>query len=297
MSNTAIEETLALVGTLRDIAEEQGFEKVENSLESKGRFIEIVTEITERIAGMENLVGGEEEREKEKNAETAAFAALGKAAAEVGYRMNNLLALLATRMELAEICAKSGDLKKSLSNLGLAREYLTRVETMAVRLIDCTGHPSQPLRSDISEVVQATVSFTRLLSAYENIEFDVDLATDLPPLSIDVARWQQLVLSLLANAADAVGHRKGEGGRIRITTMYNTTEDRIIFTMEDMGRGIAPDDIALVFEPGFTTKGPRREGLGLTTSRRIVEEAGGEIFIESEQGKGTTVRIIMPVSH
>ncbi|MBN1825657.1 MAG: hypothetical protein JW958_05260 [Candidatus Eisenbacteria bacterium] len=293
MSQANIEETLALVGSLRDLAE--GRAPATGGDESqRRRLLRIVEEISDRLSHLEEPSDGEAE---EGGAETnlACLAALGKTAGDVGYRLNNLLAVLATRLEIAELCARGGEGEKVLSNLGLARDYLGKIETLAVRLIDFTGHPSRPLRSDLNEIVEATVAFARLLGPYENIEFDLDLAADLAPISLDPARWQQLLLSLFDNAADAVGRRKGEGGRIRAVTANDPAGDRVVLTVQDMGRGIAPGDLPRVFDPGFTTKGSRREGLGLVSCRRIVVEAGGEIAIESAAGRGTTVTVLIPV--
>lgn len=291
MTQADIEETRALVGSLRDIAEERS---AAAEGDQNRRLLRIVEEISDRLGRLG------EEREEEAvdpggaEARLIRLAALGRTAGEVGYRMNNLLAVLATRLQIAELCARGGEEEKVLANLARAREYIGGVETLAVRLIEFSGHPSRPLRGDLNEIVEATVAFARLLGPYENIEWELDLAPDLAPVSIDPARWQQLLLSLFDNSADAVGRRKGEGGRIRVATCNDPAGGRLLLTVQDRGRGIDPVDLPLVFDAGFTTKGPRREGLGLATCSRIVEEAEGRIGIESVPGEGTTIRIELP---
>ena len=292
MTHADIEETLALVGSLRDFAE--GSSSHAGEEDQKRRLLGIVEEISDRLSRLE--AGAADRSDSDgADAQLIRLAALGKTAGDVGYRINNLLAVLATRLEIAELCARGEDKEKVLSNLRLAREYLGKIETLGVRLIDFTGHPNRPLRSDLNEIVEATVAFARLLGPYENIEFEIDLAPDLAPVSVDPARWQQLLLSLFDNAADAVGRRKGEGGRIRVSTANEPAGERVILTVQDRGRGIDPVDLPRVFDPGFTTRGARREGLGLVNCRRIVEEAEGEIGIESVTGQGTLVRALIPV--
>ena len=67
--------------------------------------------------------------------------------------------------------------------------------------------------------------------------------------------------------------------------------------MRDTGKGISAEDLPRIFEPGFTTKGAGvGTGLGLSIVRRIVEDHHGKIEVESEVGKGTTVRVILPVA-
>jgi signal transduction histidine kinase len=69
----------------------------------------------------------------------------------------------------------------------------------------------------------------------------------------------------------------------------------VAISISDTGRGIRPEDLKNIFDPFFTTKEPGKgTGLGLSVSRAIVEGAGGEILIESEEGKGSTFTVILP---
>lgn len=294
MSHTDIVEALALVGDLRILARDADLGVPEKEVEARRRLLAITDEISRRLAELEGPAEGGATDGDDRRIEEKRLAALGRVTAEVGYQINNLLALLATRMELADLCLREGDSKRALSNFCLARDYLHQVETLSVRLMDFSGAPARPLRSDLNEIVRATVDFVRLLDPYENIEFETELAGDLPQVIVDPARWQQLLLSLIANAADAVGRRKGEGGRIRVATTHRSADARVVLTVRDEGRGIAAEDLPRVFDPGFTTKGCSREGLGLSTCKRIVEEGGGSIEIVSEGGRGTTVILTIP---
>ncbi|MFH1278881.1 MAG: ATP-binding protein [Candidatus Eisenbacteria bacterium] len=295
MSHTDIMEALALVGNLRNLAQEVDLGVPEKEVEARRRLLAITDEISRRLAELDRPSSGESPEGDDRRIEEGRLAALGRVTAEVGHQMNNLLAILATRMELADLCLQEGDSERALSNFRLARDYLHQVETLAVRLMNFSGAPARPQRSDLNEIVRATIGFARLLDSYENIDFETELAGDIPQLIVDPARWQQLLLSLIANAADAVGRRKGEGGRIRVDTKHLSAESRIALTVRDEGRGIAAENLPHVFEPGFTTEGCSREGLGLATCRRIVEEAGASIDIESEWGRGTTVTISIPI--
>ncbi|RPJ46451.1 MAG: hypothetical protein EHM19_04175, partial [Candidatus Latescibacterota bacterium] len=178
--------------------------------------------------------------------------ALGRVTAEVGYQLNNLLALASTRIDLVEIALRAEDEAKAIQNSRLAREYLKQVEALAVRLMDLSEQPAQTMRGDLNGIVRNTVSFARLLSAYEHIDFELDLTAELPPVLVDPARWQQLLLSLFANAAEAVGRRKGEGGRIRIATSVDFARAHVLLFVRDEGRGIASQHLPHVFEAGFT---------------------------------------------
>ncbi|MFH1680033.1 MAG: ATP-binding protein, partial [Candidatus Eisenbacteria bacterium] len=284
MNHTDITEALALVGNLRNIARDGDLGVPKKETEARRRLLAITDEISRRLSELDRPSEDGAAAEGDRGVEEKRLAALGRVTAEVGHQINNLLALLATRMDLADLCLQEGDAERALSNFRLARDYLHQVETMAVRLMDFSGVPARALRSDMNEIVRATVGFARLLDPYENIDFETELAGDLPPVIVDPARWQQLLLSLIANAADAVGRRKGEGGRICVATNHRSSDSRVVLTVRDEGMGITNDDLPRIFEPGFTTKGCSREGLGLATCKRIVEETGGSIDIVSERG-------------
>ncbi|MBM3321467.1 MAG: hypothetical protein FJY73_12400 [Candidatus Eisenbacteria bacterium] len=296
MARSEIRETLALVGDLRELATQGKLGETEREVATKQRLLKIAAEISACLARFEERQAPAAARAVNADPETREIrlTALGRVTAEVGYQLNNLLALASTRLELIDISLRAGDREKALANSALAREYLRQVEVLALRLTDFSEQPVQSMRSDLNRIVRNTVSFVRLLAPYENIEFETNLGGDLPAVFLDPPRWHQLLLSLFANAADAVGRRKGEGGRIRVSTAVDPSTGRIVLRVRDEGRGIAPQDLPRLFEPGFTTKGAGREGLGLTTCRRIVEEAGGTIALASEPGRGTTVTITLP---
>ncbi|MHC4134163.1 MAG: sensor histidine kinase [Planctomycetota bacterium] len=103
----------------------------------------------------------------------------------------------------------------------------------------------------------------------------------------------QVFVNLIKNALDAV---EPLGARGLVKVCVRRDEDTIDASVADNGIGVAPDDLLRVFEPFFTTKEVGRgTGLGLPISARIVERCGGAIRIESEQGKGTTVYVTLPV--
>src|SRR5581483_11453557 len=102
---------------------------------------------------------------------------------------------------------------------------------------------------------------------------------------------ETLLLILLSNALDAIAN----GGRITIE-LHNGEDERLGIVIADDGCGIAPGDQTRIFEPFFTTKPiGKGTGLGLAIARNIVAEHGGDITVESEQGKGTRVFVRVPI--
>ncbi len=291
MAHSEIDTTRSLLHDLQVIVRGDSIAAAEKDVQTKRKLLSVASELSERL---ENLGNRLRRSPSPEAVPTARLTALGRATAEVGYRINNLLSVLTARIEVTEVCLDTGDAARAMRNVRIAQEQCRQLQTLAVALIDLSGEREHRFRSDLNELIRGTVHFVRLLGPYENIEFDLSLAADLAPLSLDPARWQQLLLSLFSNAADAVGKRRGEGGRIHVSTGNLPSGKRVELIVEDEGRGIAPDDLPRIFDPGFTTKGTGREGFGLTACRSIVEETGGTIRVESARGKGTKVVLTLP---
>ncbi len=113
---------------------------------------------------------------------------------------------------------------------------------------------------------------------------------DIPRVECYPNQLNQTFMNLLVNASQAIDGP----GKIWIRT--SVRGDRVVVEIRDSGKGIPPENLEKVFDPGFTTKGSGvGTGLGLSIVRQIIEDHGGEIELESRLGKGTTFRLILPV--
>jgi len=122
-----------------------------------------------------------------------------------------------------------------------------------------------------------------------NIKLIKEYADTLPLVEIDMDQMKQVFLNLLNNALQSMP----KGGTIRLKTFYRVPEDVIIVEIIDTGSGIPPEDLKRIFDPFFTTRA-EGTGLGLSISQRIIEAHGGRIEAESELGKGSIFRVILP---
>ncbi len=138
---------------------------------------------------------------------------------------------------------------------------------------------------DVSRTIESALTITRA-QIVERADFDLDLAADLPLVSMDDGRLGQVVVNLLVNAAQAIAEARAQrgsmpaGDRVRVATRHDG--DSVEIVVQDTGIGIKPELIERVFVPFFTTKlSGAGMGLGLAISRSIVEAAGGTIVVES----------------
>ncbi|HET9800848.1 MAG TPA: ATP-binding protein, partial [Chthoniobacterales bacterium] len=120
-----------------------------------------------------------------------------------------------------------------------------------------------------------------------DIVVEQELRSDLPLIDIDRDQMKQAFYNVIKNSFEAMKSR----GILRIRTDKDDSHVMIKFT--DTGGGISPENLSHVFEPYFTTKSSGT-GLGLLIVRRIVREHGGELSIESSEGKSLTVTIRLP---
>jgi CheY-like chemotaxis protein len=156
---------------------------------------------------------------------------------------------------------------------------------------------------DLNEIVEQTERMLRPLIG-ETIELTLLLARDLGRVRADAGQLQQVLMNLAVNARDAMH----TGGRLTIRTENVTvTEakgppehplakgDYVELSISDTGMGISAEMLPHLFEPFFTTKEPGKgTGLGLASVHGIVEQAGGHIFVETELGRGSTFRVLLP---
>jgi len=182
---------------------------------------------------------------------------------------------------------------EALSELGeIVTEGLERTSRLVGDLRDFAapgGRSSS--RIDIARGVRSTLQLVRHLFHQAGVELRDELAPDLPLLEGDPRALNQVFLNLLKNAAEAF-----EGQRGRVDVRARVEGGTVVVEIQDDGPGIAPELRDRLFEPFFSTKpAGRGTGLGLSISQRIVAEHGGTIELDSEQGRGTTARVRLPV--
>ncbi len=120
-----------------------------------------------------------------------------------------------------------------------------------------------------------------------NIEIKSYLPADLPPVALDADLFKQALLNLLLNAQQAMP----DGGELTIQAAADG--DGVSLSVIDTGKGMTPEVAAKVFRPFFSTR-PGGTGLGLATTRKIVEAHGGTIEVQSEVGRGSKFTIRLP---
>lgn len=220
--------------------------------------------------------------------------ALGAMAAGVAHEFNNILAIVLGKVQL--LLARTQDES--------VREPLAQVEEAAWRAADtvrrlqgfaATRTTEPAIAVDVNTLVHDAVTLTRGLWKDEAeargvaIEVVTDLE-DVPPVRGSAVELREAVTNLLLNAIDAMPR----GGRLRLAT--RTERDGVRLTVSDSGEGMSDEVRRRIFDPFFSTRSPRRSGLGLSVVHGIVYRHGGRIEVDSAPGRGTTVTLWLPAA-
>jgi len=142
--------------------------------------------------------------------------------------------------------------------------------------------------SDLNQVVSNLLDFVRYELEEANVVLAEELAENLPPLMLDEKYLKQAILNIIKNAISAMP----QGGTLSVATERNG--DEAILRITDTGEGMSDEVLAKIFEPYFTTR-DFGSGLGLTLVYKVVKEHMGEIAVSSQEGRGATFTITLPI--
>ena len=143
---------------------------------------------------------------------------------------------------------------------------------------------------DVNRVVNDVLDLTAKLLGQRKIVVRRKLAADLPSTTGSARMLEEMFMNLVMNAKDAMP----DGGELTITS--TRSDGRIRVDVADNGIGMSPEVRARVFEAFFTTKGEQGSGLGLNICRQIVVDHGGQLSVESVEGEGTTITVLLPIA-
>ncbi|AGL00271.1 two-component system sensor histidine kinase NtrB [Desulfoscipio gibsoniae] len=149
---------------------------------------------------------------------------------------------------------------------------------------------SKRTQCSISKIITDVVMLVESEAFLRKLDINVDIATDIPAIVGDSDQLKQVFLNIFKNAFDALPH----GGKISLQTSWDRHQECVQVIIKDTGTGMDEQTIASIFDPFFTTK-ESGTGLGMFIIKKIIDNHGGRIEVQSEQEKGTTVTVLLPV--
>ncbi len=257
-------------------------------IEGRRALVSIIRDITERKqAEVEN-------QELRSKAEMSSrLAAVGEMAAGIAHEINNPLTGV---IGFAELLLDKPDLPGDiLEEIKIIHSGSQRVKDVVKRMLTF-ARQTKPVRTltSITELIDNTLDLRSYVLRTANIEVVKDYEPNLPWITVDPGQMQEVFLNLIVNAEYAM---KKANGRGKLTVKAVRLDKSIRISIIDDGPGISKEHLAKLFQPFFTTKAiGEGTGLGLSLSHGIISEHGGTIGAVSEEGKGATFTIELPIN-
>lgn len=216
------------------------------------------------------------------------LAVIGQLAAGVAHEIGNPLTSISSIVQLLQRKVNEEFVNEQLANI---RSNIDRISKIVRELVDFSrppGHERSVIQ--ITDVIKTAIGIVKYDKRVRKVEFDTQLASDLPRISLVPDQILQVFINILFNALDAI-----EGnGKIKVKTYHNN--DSIFIEIKDNGCGMDKETISKIFDPFFTTKEVGKgTGLGLSVSYGIIKKFKGDILVQSEVKKGSTFTIKLPV--
>ncbi len=261
-------------------------------------------------------------RSEQETFRSEKLATVGRLAAGVAHEVGNpLMAIRGYAEHLLRHRPPAGEVEECLAKLV---EETGKMENIVRGLLSVASPGGARKGStDMNAVARESVEMLSYRNLFRGVEVHLECG-DVPRAAILEDRFRQVFLNLVINAVDAMQGR----GRLTVRTWvmdawspggrralrrragdppgWDSTPLRasgvgagqgVALCVSDTGGGISPENLPLVFDPFYTTKEPGKgTGLGLSVSRTLVEGVGGEIRVESEEGKGATFTVVLPVA-
>ncbi|MBS3976715.1 MAG: response regulator [Syntrophomonadaceae bacterium] len=214
---------------------------------------------------------------------------IGEVAAGAAHEIRNPLTSI---KGFAQLLAKELAGNPKGKYLDIILEELERINKLLKTLMNLAKpHPPQVGKTSSAQLISELEELLRGETLLRDISLTIDCEGNLPDLSADCEQIKQVLINALLNALEATQ----AGGSIVVGAKKNNEPDWLTLYVKDTGRGIPAHLLPQVFDPFFTTK-LEGTGLGLFLCRQIVENHGGRISIESQEGQGTTLFVHLPVN-
>ena len=218
------------------------------------------------------------------------LATVGRMAAHITHEIRNPLASLGLNVELLgdEVGPDNQEARKLVTSIGKEVDRLSEITETYLRFVRL---PKPKLeRLDLGGLATSVIEFAGGELAQAKIAWDIKLTPGMAEVVADDSQLRQALLNLVRNAKEAMA----DGGHLRIE-VSRSGDGQVCLALADSGPGIAPENLANIFEPFFSTKA-KGTGLGLALVQQIVSEHGGRIEVDCPPGGGTRFTILLPAA-
>ena len=246
--------------------------------------LENISHREEKLSTFSSKLGMSEERMIHQQR----LALIGQLATGAAHEINNPLAVISVKAQMLEKKISKEDGEKFVQVILGQTDRIAKITSDLMNF----ARPTKPKKETIHlrDILGQVESVINARVSLKGILFNVNIPEDLPFVFADAKQIEQVLINLVINARHALEER----GEIDVGT--EVVKNYVIVSVTDNGTGIKKENLPRIFDPFFTTKTEGKgTGLGLPISQRIIEINGGKIIVESEEGKGTSFHVWLPI--
>lgn len=262
-------------------------EKLSSIMEEKDALLQRLREFNEELEKKVKDATEELRLAHENMVRAETLAAIGTLAAGVSHEISTPLNTILgfTQLTISEL----DDSNPIKGDLKVIEQEAVRCKRIVQGLLDFARPQRHEERlTDINNIINETLSLIEYQPSMKKIVIKKDMDSKLVPIEADHLQLKQVFLNIILNAVQAMP----EGGELKITT--RNVNKGVEIAISDTGIGIPEEERKKIFQPFYTTK-KDGTGLGLSISYGIIKEHGGEIYVESEIGRGSKFRVFIPI--
>lgn len=231
------------------------------------------------------------------------LAAVGETVASLSHSIKNILQGLRGGADVVEMGLKRDDLKVAKGGWGILKRNLDRIVGLTLNMLAFSRQRQiEPQLMHVSSLIEECVQLAEGIATTKSVTLISDIEPGILPILLDPNLIHQVLMNLLTNALEAV---PAEGGRVTVRALAAAhpswpdaapvqTTGGVEIHVIDNGPGVPDAKMQWIFEPFNTTKGTKGTGLGLAVAKRITEEHGGRLGLESAPGQGATFKVFLP---
>lgn len=289
LHRSIVQISVTLQGASGELDQEVGLVEVSSS-GNPGDLSSLNQQVQGVVARIKRIMS-ELESVRHEAARSERLAIVGELAAGIAHELRNPLTSVKLLIQTASRRSSAIQLDEKQSHIVL--EEVLRMEDSIQALLEFARPPAlRRVRHDLRDTIRRALNLVEGRANHEKVKIVAPRAPSALMVDADPEQLHQVFLNVLLNAIESMS----DGGEVRVSATVSAPDDRFCrVSFSDNGRGIPEEDVARVFEPFFSTK-ERGTGLGLATSRRIVQEHGGRMSAANREDRGTIFLVELPLA-
>lgn len=220
------------------------------------------------------------------------LAVIGQTVASLSHSIRNILQGLRGGADVVELGLKKNNMQVMRNGWQIVARNLDRIYGLTMNMLTFSTQRKPDLEmTNINNLLDDAVQLVQQQYDNKTVALIADLDQEMPPVPVDPIGIHQAVVNLLNNALDA---SEAKSGVVSLGSKYDLVTHRAEIRVSDNGLGMDKQHLKQLYQPFTSTKGHRGTGLGLVVTKKVVDEHGGTIEVESTPKQGTTFKLYLP---